>query len=72
MEFQGKQRDYTLRIKNEADPNSCVWNFSINNRSYKEEYTGRDMKELKEMFNKMIRSLMKMLSENPDDREVER
>ena len=80
--FQGKQEErVSLSIENEADSNDCVWNFaayiSIDNSTtlhtfYKEQYTGRDLKVLKNMFNEMIRSMMKNLLKNPEDREVER
>ena len=80
--FQGKQEErVSLQIANEADSNGCVWNFaayiSIDNSTtlhtfYKEQYTGRDLKVLKNMFNEIIRRMMKNLLRNPEDREVER
>ena len=80
--FQGKQEERVrLSINNEADSNGCVWNLSANisidnsttlYRFYKKEYTGRGLQVLKKMFNEMIRQMMKKLSENPEDREVER
>ena len=80
--FQGKQEEEVrLSIDSEADPNGCVWNFvayiSIGDRTtlhtfYKEQYTGRDLKVLKNIFNEIIRRMMKNLSKNPEDREVER
>ena len=45
---------------------------SPNSSIYKKEYTGRDLKVLKKMFNEMIRRMMKNLSKPPEDREVER
>ena len=80
--FQGKKEErVSLSIDNEADLNGCVWNFaayiSINDITtlhtfYKEQYTGLYLKELKNMFNEVIRRMMKNLLKNPEDREVER
>ena len=80
-DFQGKQEEEVrLSIENEADSNGCIWDFaayiSTGNSTtrhtfYKEQYTGRDLELLKKMFNEMIRRMMKNLSKNPEDREVE-
>ena len=79
--FQGKKEEkVSLIINNEVDPNGCVWNFAAHisiydnttlHTFYKGQYTGRDLKEPKNMFNEMIRRMMKNLSKNPEDREVE-
>lgn len=79
-EFQEDQETYFFEIKNVADARGCVWNFSAelrapNSSTYKKEYkeyTGQNLELLKKMFNEMIRRMMKMLSENPENREVER
>ena len=79
IEFQVNQESYIFKIENEVDLSNCVWNFSVgtgisiaNSYIYKKEYTGRDLEVLKKMFNEMIRRMMKDLSKNPEDREVER
>ena len=79
--FQGKQEErVSLQIANEADSNGCGWDFAAHvstgnsttlHTFYKEQYTGRDLELLKKMFNEMIRRMMKNLSKNPEDREVE-
>ena len=66
--YQAKQGiDFRLTIVNEADPNSCVWEFYSRDLSYKKEYTGQDLEELKKMFNEMIRFMMKVLSEQSEN-----
>ena len=76
IEFQGNQESYFLKIENTTDASNCVWNFSAGlsalNSIYEKEYTGRDLELLKKMFNEMIRRMMKNLSQNPEDRKVER
>ena len=67
-EFQGKKESlFQMRIENEINSNSCVWEFYSREFDYKKEYTGQDLKVLKKMFNDMIRFMMKNLSENSDN-----
>ena len=80
--FQGKKKELVrFEIKNEADPNDCVWNFvahiSMNQGMtlypfYEEQFTGQDLKVLRTIFNEMIRRMMENLLRNPEDREGER
>ena len=67
--FQGQDgNSFEFVIKNTADSNSCVWNFSLGGRLdplYDQEYAGRDLGSLKKIFNEMIRLMMKKLSEKP-------
>ena len=66
--YQGKDgSNFRLRIDNEADSNSCVWEFYSRNLGYKKEYTGQDLEILKKTFNDMIRFMMKKLSEQSND-----
>ena len=72
--FQGEKGYFDLSIENVVDSNGCVWNFSADkdlyNNIYKKEYKGRDLKELKKIFNEMIRSTMKTLLENPSGKKL--
>ena len=66
--YQGKDgSNFRLRIDNEADSNSCVWEFYSRNLGYKKEYTGQDLEILKKTFNEMIRFMMNKLSEQSND-----
>ncbi|MCE2431430.1 MAG: Fic family protein [Candidatus Latescibacteria bacterium] len=66
--YQAKQRsNIRLKIKNEADSNGCVWEFSSRDLGYKKEYAGQDLEVLKKMFNEMIRDMMKVLSEQSEN-----
>ena len=81
-EFQGNQREVvSMEIENEADSNDCLWNFaayistgdqSILHPFYKKQFSGQNLQVLKRMFNEMVRRMMKLISEDPEDRELER
>ncbi len=66
--YQGKEgSNIRLKIKNEADANSCVCEFYSRDFGYKKEYAGQDLEVLKKMFNEMIRFMMNKLSEQTDN-----
>ena len=70
-DFQGKKSDnFEMKINNEMDSNSCVWEFYSRGLDYEKEYTGQDLKVLKKIFNEMIRLMMNKLSEKSDDQEA--
>ncbi len=81
-EFRGNQREGVfLDITNEADPNEYLWKFSANfstdghatsHRYHVNQYAGRELDQLKKIFNDMIRGMMKELSEISDDGKGER
>ena len=74
MDFQGTQDSFYFRIENTSDASRCLWEFSADmgrrKPIYKHQYMGRDLELLKKVLNEMIRSMMKNLSRNPEDREV--
>ncbi|MYC14686.1 MAG: Fic family protein [Gemmatimonadetes bacterium] len=68
LAFQGKHNDdFVLQIKNEADADECFWDFDGYFKSIlfkpAKIYTGQGLKEIKKMFNELIRDMMKVLSE---------
>lgn len=66
--YQGKEGiNIRLKIKNEADANSCVWEFYSRELGYKIEYMGQDLEVLKKMFNEMIRFMMNKLSKQSEN-----
>jgi Fic family protein len=69
LTFQGRQDEgFLLEIESGADSNDCIWKFSGTHTrtrfSIYERCTGRDLEELKKTFNEVLRSMMRMLSEN--------
>ena len=66
--YQAKQGSgFRLTILNEADSNSCIWEFSSFHPRYIKNYTGQDLEVLKKMFNDLIRFMMNKLSEQSDN-----
>ena len=62
--FQGQQDSHVLmEVKNSADSHRCHWVFSIGTLSIREEYEERDLDELKQQFNKVLRTMMKKLQQ---------
>ena len=60
--FQGMQDDHILiEVKNETDPYSCYWTFSIGARNFHLTYSGQDLDEIKKRFNEIVREMMKHL-----------
>lgn len=71
LAFQGKHNDdFVLEIKNEADADECFWDFDGYFKSILFKpvkiYTGQGLKEIKKMFNELIRDMMKVLSEQSE------
>ena len=72
-EYRGNQREgIFLDITNEADPNETLWDFSVNfstdghatsHRYHVTQYAGRELDQLRKIFNDMIRAMMNKLSE---------
>ncbi len=72
LAFQGKHNDdFVLQIKNETDAYECFWDFDgyFKGMLFKPAkiYTGQGLKEIKKMFNELIRDMMKVLSEQSDN-----
>lgn len=69
--YQAKQEiNFILEIKNEANADSCIWEFYFKCRGYddyKKKYKGQDLVVLKKMFNEMIRLMMNNLSKQSDN-----
>ena len=72
LAFQGKHNDdFVLQIKNETDAYECFWDFDgyFKSMLFKPAKinTGQGLKEIKKMFNELIRDMMKVLSEQSDN-----
>ena len=76
-EFRGNQREGAfLDFSNEATPNDYLWHFSANfsadghasfRRYHKNQYAGRELDQLKKIFNELIRSTIHKLENVPGD-----
>ena len=77
-EFRGNQREGVfLEFTNDAEPNEYVWDFSANfsadghassHRYHENQYSGRELNQLKKIFNELIRSTIGKLENVPCDR----
>lgn len=66
-QYQAKKGiDFEFRIENEIDSNRCVWEFVCRDLDFEEEFIGKDLEELKKIFNSMIRQMMTKLSNTRD------
>ncbi|MCY3869836.1 MAG: Fic family protein [Gemmatimonadetes bacterium] len=78
-DFHGARKaNFAFRIHNEVKTSGCIWKFDSqffgfdnddkgDTDEYQKEYAGQDLKELKKMFNEMIRFMMNKLSEQSND-----
>lgn len=74
-EFRGNQKEGVfLEFTNEAIPNECLWDFSANfstdshasfHRYHENQYVGRELDQLKKIFNELIRSTIRKLEDVP-------
>ena len=66
--FQAREgSNFELEVDNKMRCNRCLWKFSCHNIEFDEEYTGQDLQILKRIFNKMLRLMMKDISEISND-----
>ena len=69
-QYQAKKgTSFSYDIENEVDSNRCVWMFKSHNLNYEREYSGQDLVVLRMIFNEMLRSMMKKLSNEFKERE---
>ena len=69
-QYQAKKgTSFSYNIENEVDSNRCVWMFKSHNLNYEREYSGQDLVILIKIFNEMLRSMMKKLSNEFKERE---
>ena len=63
--FQGRQNvENSIFIENRADTNHCKWEFRSQTPHKTWEHEGRDLEELKRLYNDLLREMMRYLDQN--------
>ena len=62
--FQGMQDSHVhIEVKNSTDRRHCMWTFSIGALNVRMEHEGRDLEDLKRLFNELVRKMIKGLEQ---------